>query len=1537
MTKTTRNRLLILATASTLAVAGVGSAFYLHSRQAEQKLLDARAAGLLLFQQHKYADALPQLGKYIARHQSDPDALYAYATSRALTEEPDGRHVIEGMQLLRRYLDLAPDNAEARELLLDLYTRAGYSNEAVELADRVLSSRPDDTAALRARYIALGRLRRFDDAIKAVDTYLARNPADLAAHQFKLALLDVSKAPPEKFQAHADLVAKTLGPTDPRAMLVQAMTYATLQQIPPAIDTLRHATDAALIAAPSTRPAPGTGTAASDIPRGTFVLDADFVTRAADLYDGLELFSEGQRLVERAADAHASDSDLAYTVATRLWAANRFDAVIARTDSLSSSAPTRLLALRALSLFQVGKPDVASPLLDTLAARETDPLAVGWNIALRAAFLKPNATLLDRRTDYLSARSRILPARDPLAEAVILHLLAGVERDLGETELAISYWSAAHARLPQWTTPVQLLVQAYLDVDSPDQARQLGRELCLRSPTVPNVALAAEAWARYLSRNPDPADADRLLTFINDIHTQAPDDPRLAPALVLAHLARGDRAAAVSLLKPLLQNPKTPAPILARLAQIATTSPLGLEAEANVAFDRAHSASTDANSPAGSATGVTADYLLQTALRRASTGQADQALEQLKQLVSQHASSPDAPRWNLLLARYLDATNDPTALDALRQLADKNPDSLEIQQAIVSSRSAWADRTLIASSVEHLKALTGPDAVTWRVARARLLLLGDEKTGAVSDRDSAEAVSILSSVVSVAPRVIAPRLLLAKALQSVNAASSLEQLSVAADLDRQSPVIALELARMLIDQNRPGEARTAVLRIIKSPTLTLGQRVKFASLLARLGDSATAIEVLSRPTSSSSDSTALTGVNTQDLTARDTALARLLANDRRRQSEAAALFEKLLARSQSNGARPDISLATDAAEFYARCDDLPKARRTLDTALKDAPPDIADTALARLEENYGDRQLAIRLLQQVVDRARSAPTHSPSNNNAAAVATVAGTGGAGTGGAAAGGTTAGGATAGGAAGGGPGTPYVNLAMLLLRLGQYPDAARTIAEGASVAPADPALSTLARVGQDLTLLKDRPNLQFLVALISRDPLDPATTMTLDAIRGAAASDPAATSTSPSSSQLPPSTARPITPAYSLADDHTIAALREVIKQHPRFLPAHATLIEALLAAGRKRDAGDAAGRLFFGVLPTDPTAAQIAAATYLEAGDPQAALGVASRWRELTPDDPTPADLALASAYLSTGDPDRALTQIRPYIETRGATAAVPLNMLFLRCRALIALGRPDDAFAVANQLWSTSNRIRPRLLESLVSPSEDSTTLSSTSQFNALPILQRLSTQPQLSSTDHLLLANAFYELGSRTRDLATLGLATDQLTLVGPEHANSLQTFVLAAQIADARGDRAAAEKHYRSALTLAPDSEVVANNLADLLVRIGTPAATQEALTFARNATLRKPGVPQFHDTLARVYSRLGQTDAALSSFETALKLAPDRLDTLVAYASLLSSAGRTRDANDALRRIDSLLPTTPAGTYADLHDQIQSLRDSLKKASL
>src|SRR5688572_1218295 len=100
MTKTTRRRLLILVAAAVSVSGAVGGAWYYRQVQAERRLADFRATGMKLYAEERYADALEPLSKYITRNQTDKEALFAFGKSRSMTEEPDGRHIVEGIGIL---------------------------------------------------------------------------------------------------------------------------------------------------------------------------------------------------------------------------------------------------------------------------------------------------------------------------------------------------------------------------------------------------------------------------------------------------------------------------------------------------------------------------------------------------------------------------------------------------------------------------------------------------------------------------------------------------------------------------------------------------------------------------------------------------------------------------------------------------------------------------------------------------------------------------------------------------------------------------------------------------------------------------------------------------------------------------------------------------------------------------------------------------------------------------------------------------------------------------------------------------------------------------------------------------------------------------------------------------------------------------------------------------------------------------------------------------------------------------------------------
>jgi len=80
-------------------------------------------------------------------------------------------------------------------------------------------------------------------------------------------------------------------------------------------------------------------------------------------------------------------------------------------------------------------------------------------------------------------------------------------------------------------------------------------------------------------------------------------------------------------------------------------------------------------------------------------------------------------------------------------------------------------------------------------------------------------------------------------------------------------------------------------------------------------------------------------------------------------------------------------------------------------------------------------------------------------------------------------------------------------------------------------------------------------------------------------------------------------------------------------------------------------------------------------------------------------------------------------------------------------------------------------------------------------------------------------------------------------------------------------------AEKHYRQALDLAPDSPIAANNLAWLIAENG--GNLDEALQLASASVAKSPTVAGFYDTLGWVYLKKGLYSPAVEQLRKAIAI--------------------------------------------------------------
>jgi tetratricopeptide (TPR) repeat protein len=104
-------------------------------------------------------------------------------------------------------------------------------------------------------------------------------------------------------------------------------------------------------------------------------------------------------------------------------------------------------------------------------------------------------------------------------------------------------------------------------------------------------------------------------------------------------------------------------------------------------------------------------------------------------------------------------------------------------------------------------------------------------------------------------------------------------------------------------------------------------------------------------------------------------------------------------------------------------------------------------------------------------------------------------------------------------------------------------------------------------------------------------------------------------------------------------------------------------------------------------------------------------------------------------------------------------------------------------------------------------------------------------------------------------------------------------------------RGDEA--RLHWEQAVRLAPDSAVLANNLAWVLAS-AQPADLTRALELANRAIERKPNQPDFHHTRGIVLMKLERWPEALTDLEAALAGGPDPIETHISLAQVYDKLG-------------------------------------------
>lgn len=891
--KTVR-RLLILFGVMLVIAGGLFGAFEAMQARNAAVLARLRKQAMAAYSAGDYPTSVNLLGQYIAKAHAqdrDADALYAYGKSRVNVEMPRLRHIIEGISAYQAYLELRPKDDKARHELLALYATASYNAEAIKLADALLAANPMDVDALDVKAWALINQRNYKNALEVCRKVNQIAPLNVRGQFRTVQLLHLSGAADDAVIAHAEQLRQA-HKGDPRFELLLA--YADLQT---------HQEDLAR---------KWLSSAASHVPP-----DASFVVNLVRLLESAGLFSDCDAFIRRSADVLA-DPPVQRLLAQRLWEDRKFSELADRFKDLDPNKPASdsvLLGYRALALEVLGKRADAQPLIDALARRSApssaraDAAAGAWAAALRAQYAVPPLPAPE-----LVSQLRQALGRQP-ASPLLHQMLGEALIQTGEVELALEQFAQSCALAPSWATPWVLRSRTYAGTGRPAEALDAAQEAVRRAPQRydAQTALILAAFATDTQAGATEGYA-RLLPRLEALH--AVHDPLTWPIYVTVLARMGDNAKALALAnEALAARPPLPVDALLRLGQACDYEKIALG-------DAFRKTAQDTYGPTPQIALAQAEALLER-------GESAEGLADLLQHAKGHEK--ELP-WRLALARYREAAHAPEALRDWIALGDAYPENLEVQQAILRAPSRTGDRAFWQRTIDRLKAISGEEALTWRIAQGQWLL-----SGTPSDRDCAQAVNLLTRITRAAPTLAEPHRLLAQAMEHLhNSAGAISELTAAADDKPGDPLITGELVRLLIADHRSADALAYLDKLAQNPKLTLEARQALARTYVSLGHDDKAVALLQ-----AGDARGAAAAE------RDWILARLYRRDGKIE-QAARLYKSLV-----HSAITDPALWAEGAEFFASQKDMTTAQLFLSRLSKlTLGPGVAERMLGEFAEQW---------------------------------------------------------------------------------------------------------------------------------------------------------------------------------------------------------------------------------------------------------------------------------------------------------------------------------------------------------------------------------------------------------------------------------------------------------------------------------------------------------------------------------------------------------------------------------------------------------
>ena len=1372
--KSKRRLVILLVAISLLIGAGVG-VFTFRQHQLHRETLESLEAGRAAMAEEDYFTAMHELGRYANRNPEDAEVLYEYSQARRKVESTKGQHLLQTVGVLRRVITMRPEHDDARHDLMELYVMLGYATETGDIADVLLKKDPNNAKALRAKAVAKGRLRKFKEALPIAERYNELEPLDLEGHILTLSLMRSLERPSQDIRDRAQ-TQHDLHPEDPRFELLMAIAFVDQADNETAIKWCR--------------------TAAARTPP-----DADFVSRLVAMLDKFHLYEESMDILK----ANASTMDNRYlfrSLIRRLSDGQQLNDLLDRlTDyELDENSDSEVLAIKALTLFRLKRPDEARPIVNFLAGREDDPTAAAWALVFDKVIDNTNTNVKEMIEVCRKALRRC--PNHPYFH----HYLARAYNVSGEHDLALEQWAKAVRRAPTWQAPITQAARSLMATGRSKMAMVFWNLLTHGRKNVDTVVTIAEIWASNLKPD-DTEGADRLLRVVQVVQDRVPGEGRTLPieVVLLARLGRTDEAREA--IESAIAGETPPAEVtLLRLALASRIHKLGFE---EACFDRIKELY-----------GMSVNLAYNGAVKMANEGRVEEGLQWIESAAANSERQDDLP-WRMARAQYLETYLDDRAKEAWESLADDVPDNRYVQQKALHARSTWTNREFVDRTIDRVRQLYGDDSPSWRVARARWLLQRDTEKPTLS-----EAVKLLKDAVRIAPTMVDARTLLADAYQKQgNLSAAVDELSVAEQLSPNSLTIAVIRASLLHQQGDFEGADRVLNSVLESPDATPTLRHSVARLLSEAGKVNQAIEILE----------AIYDVEVPG----DLLLAKLY----RKLGE----FDKTEAICWKLLERPNATVIEFTADFLAYRGRQGEAEKVLaglnELSLREGSREMI---LAAYHRRHGKVELSI-------ENIRASVVAAPKRADA------------------------------------------RLAFIsyLAAANKIDEAIEAVKTGVERFPDNETFRFLNGHIQQMNTAKAsvayRP---LLTAMISNTQYRIAAVEVLSLMQKSVDADAESTA--------------------------FLVELREMADRYPKFLPLQILTGRTYMAMSKWDEAISLATRTMQ-AFPNRIEPVWLTTEALASADRRDEAIIMAQKWRELAKERPMIPDLVIGELSIQLGRPTEALSQIEPYLDDAKANPQSGSAVMMLSARAMMALGRADEAAELLWPLTASSHSWRTSWMTLAIHSSADEKT---TVQW-----LQRIEPRiPEDAPGEHLSLTQAWHTLGVRTGQAKYSAAGLKILEqFAGRPDAKATAVLTLAL-MQDSLRKTDEAEGSYRRVLEMEPHP-VAMNNLSMIVAQ--RPDGLTEAVSLAQKAVKAAPDNAPFRDTLAHALAKTGDLDSSIENLEMAMRLDPQNVQWPANLAMLYLAHSRIEDARDTLRRIEEeyrLNEQVPP----DVQKQIERLRD-------